>query len=100
MRRAVRYIVESYDATLSHHGKPVAGTPADPSYKGASLFLYELHLAADPNIVGHYSGQNRAGRETPRRAPYRECAWWVCAGPGEAHWPGDPSRRSTGQPLD
>lgn len=94
-----RYIVESYDPSLSHEGKTVVGTPADPSYTGASLYLYELDLASDPNEVGHYSGQNRTGSQTPRRAPYRECAWWVCVGKAGAHWPGDASRRSTGEPI-
>jgi hypothetical protein len=59
-----RYIIESYEATLSHGGKNVWGTPADPSYAGASLYLYELDLAGDPKVVGHHSGQNRANSQT------------------------------------
>lgn len=87
----------SYDAHLAHHGKPVAGTAA--IYKGPTLYLYELDLSADPRAVEHFSGKPRAGQPTPRRAPYRECPWWVCVGKAHAHWPGDPNRRSTGEPI-
>lgn len=88
-----RYIVESYEAELSHNGKRLAGQRAE--YE-STIYLYELDLDADPKITGSWSGKTP---ETPRRAPNRECPWWVTKD-AQAHAPGRPKYRSSYDPVE
>jgi hypothetical protein len=95
-----RYIVESHEPVLQHAGKTFNGVVPDPSYASGGLYLYEIELSIDPAVVADWapSGAGKA-KDGPRRAPYKECPWWVVVRGATAHWPGDPSRRSTGNPI-